>query len=112
MLIPYTNAFHAAPPGSTSIVHGIAAQILPDKVVLQSGEAIPYAYLVLATGTGFVPVSSRTKVESVAIGKAVQERVREAERVVVVGGGAYGVRTFASIRLKWFLSRFNFFHQS
>ncbi|KAJ7904672.1 FAD/NAD-P-binding domain-containing protein [Mycena olivaceomarginata] len=92
MLIPYTNAFHAAPPGSTSIVHGIAAQILPDKVVLQSGEAIPYEYLVLATGTGFVPVSSRTKAESVAIGKAIQERVREAERVVVVGGGAYGVQ--------------------
>ncbi|KAJ7368460.1 FAD/NAD-P-binding domain-containing protein [Mycena albidolilacea] len=91
-LIPYTNAFHAAPPGSTSIVHGIAAQVLPDKVVLQSGEAIPYEYLVLATGTGFVPVSSRTKTESVAIGKAIQERVRESERVVVVGGGAYGVQ--------------------
>ncbi|KAF8195725.1 FAD/NAD-P-binding domain-containing protein [Mycena galopus ATCC 62051] len=91
-LVPYTSAFHAAPPGSTSIVHGIASQILPDKVVLQNGESIPYEFLVLATGTGLQPLSARTKVESVKLGEAIQARVRDSERVVVVGGGAYGVQ--------------------
>ncbi|KAJ7682643.1 FAD/NAD-P-binding domain-containing protein [Mycena polygramma] len=90
--IPYTNAFHAAPPGSTSIVRGVVSQILPDKVVLQSGESIPYEYLVMATGTGFLPLRSRAKAEGVDLGKALQARVKESNRIVVVGGGAYGVQ--------------------
>ncbi|KAJ7781085.1 FAD/NAD-P-binding domain-containing protein [Mycena metata] len=90
--IPYTNAFHAAPPGSTSVVHAAVSQILPDKVVLQSGESIPYEFLVFATGTGFLPLRSRTKAEGVAYATALQERVKQAERVVIIGGGASGVQ--------------------
>ncbi|KAJ7498764.1 FAD/NAD-P-binding domain-containing protein [Mycena latifolia] len=90
--VPFTNAFHATPPGSTSVVHGIASEILPDKVVLQSGETIPYEYLVMATGTGFIPMRSRTKAEGAAFGKAVQERIKESANVVVIGGGASGVQ--------------------
>ncbi|KAJ7180259.1 FAD/NAD-P-binding domain-containing protein [Mycena crocata] len=90
--IPYTNAFHAAPPGSTSLVHGAASQVLPDKVVLQSGESIPYEYLVMATGTGFVPTRPRTKAEGVAYANALQERVKESSNIVVIGGGASGVQ--------------------
>ncbi|KAJ6628777.1 FAD/NAD-P-binding domain-containing protein [Mycena sp. CBHHK59/15] len=90
--IPYTNAFHASPPGSTSVVHGVASQILPEKVVLASGESVPYEYLVMATGTGFLPLLSRTKVEGVAFAKALQERVKESSNIVVIGGGASGVQ--------------------
>ncbi|KAJ7765027.1 FAD/NAD-P-binding domain-containing protein [Mycena maculata] len=90
--VPYTNAFHATPPNSTSVVHGVAAQILPDKVVLESGEAVPYEYLVMATGTGFLPVRGRTKAQGVALGNALQERVKESQNVVIVGGGAFGVQ--------------------
>ncbi|KAJ6515737.1 FAD/NAD-P-binding domain-containing protein [Mycena sanguinolenta] len=90
-LVPYTQAFHAAPPGSTSIVHGIASQILPNKVVLQNGE-IPYEYLVMATGTGIMPLSSSSKVDYVALTQELQARVKESDRIVVVGGGAYGVQ--------------------
>ncbi|KAJ7507969.1 FAD/NAD-P-binding domain-containing protein [Mycena galericulata] len=90
--VPYSNAFHATPPGSTSVVHGAAAQILPDKVVLQSGESIPYEYLVMATGTGLLPVKSRTKAEGVAFANALQDRVKESTNIAVVGGGASGVQ--------------------
>ncbi|KAJ7684026.1 FAD/NAD-P-binding domain-containing protein [Mycena rosella] len=82
--VPFTNAFHAAPPGSTSIINGTASQVLPDKVVLQSGESIPYEYLVMATGTGFLPL--------LVLGKAIQERVKDSANLVVVGGGASGVQ--------------------
>ncbi|KAJ6552039.1 FAD/NAD-P-binding domain-containing protein [Mycena vulgaris] len=91
-LVPYTNAFHATPPGSTSVVQGAASKILPDKVVLQNGDSIPYEYLVMATGTGFLPLRSRTKAEAVAFGKALQERVKESSNIVVIGGGASGVQ--------------------
>ncbi|KAJ7929931.1 FAD/NAD-P-binding domain-containing protein [Mycena leptocephala] len=90
--VPYDNAFHAAPPGSTSLVRGVASQILSDKVVLQSGESVPYEYLVMATGTGFPPLRSRTKVDGIEFSKALQARVKESDRIVVVGGGAYGVQ--------------------
>ncbi|KAJ7178989.1 FAD/NAD-P-binding domain-containing protein [Mycena filopes] len=90
--IPYTRAFHAAPAGSTSVVHGAVSQVLPDHIVLQSGKSIPYEYLVLATGTGFLPLRSRTKAEGIAYGTALQERVRDSDRVVIVGGGAAGVQ--------------------
>jgi NADH dehydrogenase FAD-containing subunit len=96
--VPFTNAFHATPPGSTSVVHGAASQILANKVVLQSGESIPYEYLVLATGTGFPPLRSRTKAEGVAYSKALQERVKDSSTVVVIGGGASGVRMLSLLR--------------
>ncbi|KAJ7634462.1 FAD/NAD-P-binding domain-containing protein [Roridomyces roridus] len=90
--IPYTNAFHANPPGSTSVVHGVASEILVDKVVLKSGEQVPYEYLVLATGTGLLPLKSRTKTEAVAYGNTLQARVKESHSILVVGGGASGVQ--------------------
>jgi hypothetical protein len=109
--VPYDNAFHAAPPGSTSLVRGVASQILSDKVVLQSGESVPYEYLVMATGTGFPPLRSRTKVDGIEFSKALQARVKESDRIVVVGGGAYGVRTLA-IHSCWNGSSSNVFHRA
>ncbi|KAJ7094620.1 FAD/NAD-P-binding domain-containing protein [Mycena belliarum] len=90
--VPFTNAFHATPPGSTSVIHGVVSQILPHQVVLQDGNSLPYEYLVMATGTGFLPTRSRTKAEGVAFGTAVQERVKESVNVVIIGGGASGVQ--------------------
>ncbi|KAJ7068420.1 FAD/NAD-P-binding domain-containing protein [Mycena amicta] len=89
--VPYTNAFHAAPPGSVSVVRGVVSKIL-DQVVLESGEKIPYEYLVFATGTGLFPVRSRNKAEEVDVFSAIQERVKQSENVVVIGGGASGVQ--------------------
>jgi NADH dehydrogenase FAD-containing subunit len=93
--IPYTNAFHASPPNSASVVHGVASEILPDKVVLANGESIPYEYLVIATGTGFPPLQPRFKAEAVEFyAKSLQERVKESSNICVIGGGASGVREF------------------
>ncbi|KAK7033393.1 FAD/NAD(P)-binding domain-containing protein [Favolaschia claudopus] len=90
--IPYTNAFHGAPPYSTSIVQGVVSAVLPDRVVLESGRSICYDYLVMATGTGALPLELTTKQENVTSKLTLQERIRIARDVVVVGGGAYGIQ--------------------
>jgi NADH dehydrogenase FAD-containing subunit len=93
--VPYTNAFHAAPPYSTSVVQGIVEAVLPDRVMLADGESIPYEYLIMATGTGKQPLELTTKVRGMREKRALQDRMRKAQNIVVVGGGAYGVREYA-----------------
>ncbi|KAJ7633470.1 FAD/NAD-P-binding domain-containing protein [Mycena polygramma] len=90
--IPFTNAYHEAPPRSTSIVQGIVTTILPDKVILASGQEIPYEYLIMATGTGKLPLELTTKIESVDSFQQLQERMRRAKNIAIVGGGAFGIQ--------------------
>ncbi|KAJ7928742.1 FAD/NAD-P-binding domain-containing protein [Mycena leptocephala] len=90
--VPYTNAFHAAPPYSTSVVQGIVEAVLPDRVMLADGESIPYEYLIMATGTGKQLLELTTKVRGMREKRALQDRMRKAQNIVVVGGGAYGVQ--------------------
>ncbi|KAK6996965.1 FAD/NAD(P)-binding domain-containing protein [Favolaschia claudopus] len=90
--IPFTNAYHETPPHSTSIVQGVVTSVLPDKVVLASGEEIPYEYLVMATGTGRPPLQLTTKAQSVHGFNLLQSRAKQAKDIVVVGGGAFGIQ--------------------
>ncbi|KAJ7466955.1 FAD/NAD-P-binding domain-containing protein [Mycena latifolia] len=90
--VPFTNAYHETPPHSTSIVQGVVSAVLPDKVVLASGEVIPYEYLIMATGTGKPPLQLTTKVESVNVTRQLQERMKQAQNIVIAGGGAFGIQ--------------------
>ncbi|KAJ7707409.1 FAD/NAD-P-binding domain-containing protein [Mycena rosella] len=90
--IPFTNAFNAAPPHSTSVVRGVVEKVLPDRVLLAGGEAIPYEYLIMASGTGKLPMEGTTKAGGMGAKRAVQDRIREGRDVVIVGGGAYGIQ--------------------
>ncbi|KAJ6493845.1 hypothetical protein DFH09DRAFT_1337920 [Mycena vulgaris] len=51
VFVPFTNAYHETSRHSTSIVQGAGTDVIPDKVVLASGEVTPYEYLIMATGT-------------------------------------------------------------
>ncbi|KAJ7782558.1 FAD/NAD-P-binding domain-containing protein [Mycena maculata] len=90
--IPFTNAFHEAPRHSTSVVQGLVSAILPDRVLLASGEEIPYEYLVMATGAGKLPLELTTKAGSVNQTRQVQDRMKDAQDIVIVGGGAFGIQ--------------------
>ncbi|KAJ6520876.1 FAD/NAD-P-binding domain-containing protein [Mycena vulgaris] len=90
--IPFTDAFHAAPRCSTSVVRGVVEAVLPDRVVLGDGRSIPYEYLVMATGTGDPPLKPTTKAAGMWSKQALQERIMSSQEVVVVGGGAYGIQ--------------------
>nr|GAT52073.1 FAD/NAD(P)-binding domain-containing protein [Mycena chlorophos] len=90
--IPLTNAFHAAPRDSVSVIQGIVENILSDCVVLDDGQSIPYDYLVVATGTGRPPLALTSKPDETNSKKGLQQRLRQSEEVVVVGGGGYGLQ--------------------
>ncbi|KAF7312590.1 FAD/NAD(P)-binding domain-containing protein [Mycena indigotica] len=90
--VPYTNAFHAAPAQSTTIIQGIVKTIMADCVVLEDGQDIPYEYLVVATGTGRPPLALTSKLDEMQTRRVLQQRIKEANDVVVVGGGAYGLQ--------------------
>lgn len=98
--IPYTNAFsESTPPDSTSIVQGKAVELLKDRVVVETGkgekEEIEYEYLVLATGTKLTPpgtLHTEGKVDGIKYFQDHQAAMKKAERIVIIGGGAVGIR--------------------
>lgn len=102
--IPYTNAFSSStPPDSTSIVQGKAVELLKDRVVVETGngekEEIEYEYLVLATGTKLTPpgtLHTEGKVNGIKYFQDHQTAMKKAEKIVIVGGGAVGVRESSS----------------
>ncbi|XP_057291756.1 ferroptosis suppressor protein 1-like [Hydractinia symbiolongicarpus] len=88
-----------------SFKKGKVVKILPGeadgKVVLASGDEVDYQYLVLATGTTHkwpVKLIGMEKEEAFNGYKDLVERVKNAKKVVVVGGGATGVETVAEIK--------------
>jgi len=81
------------PSASTSIVQGLVQAVHPKHVSLESGEKIPYEYLVIATGTGQPgTMTVSEKKDNVEKWREVQRNVEKAENIVVVGAGAYGIR--------------------
>lgn len=88
------------------VLQGLATAIREDCVVVRKkseegdegeGEVVevPYEYLVIATGTKLSPPGSlhtEGKMDGVEYFRAYQEQVRRSKRIVVVGGGAVGIR--------------------
>lgn len=86
------------------LVRGAAERVTATSVVLAGGQEIPYDFLILATGTSGSSAlgaegpsqsfGTDKKIETAKF-KALQAEVEKANRVAVVGGGAYGVRKCA-----------------
>ncbi|KAF9071549.1 hypothetical protein BDP27DRAFT_1418902 [Rhodocollybia butyracea] len=97
-------------PSSTQIVHGLVTSVLPNEIVLETGETIPYEYLILATGTGqrttFENIKTAHKVchrendktKGISLIHSWQADIEKAESIIVVGGGAYGVQLVTDIK--------------
>ena len=95
--VPYTKAFSTLPEGSAEVqvVQARATEVQPEKVVLVRGEPIPYEFLVMATGTKLAPpgtLHTEGKVDGIAYFQEHQRQIKRAKNIVVVGGGAVGVR--------------------
>ncbi|TFY78374.1 hypothetical protein EWM64_g5640 [Hericium alpestre] len=92
--IPYTTMFSHLPPDAVSVHRGRVTEIHPDCVLLEGEASIPYEYLVVATGTRLTPpgtLPTDTKPEGIAYFQAHQKVVKNAQKIVIVGGGANGV---------------------
>ncbi|THV06155.1 FAD/NAD(P)-binding domain-containing protein [Dendrothele bispora CBS 962.96] len=87
------------PSESTKIVQGFVDAVYPKHVSLESGEKIPYEYLVVATGTG-QPGSMKVseKKDNVERWRELQKKVQNAEKIVVVGAGAYGIQLVTDLK--------------
>ncbi|RFU78998.1 apoptosis-inducing factor [Trichoderma arundinaceum] len=95
--IPYGGYMDGAPEGSYRWVKDRVTEIDQTTVKLQdSDEAIPYEFLVIATGSGVkdgLPsrVNATDKREGMRLLQGMQNSIESAKTVVVVGGGAAGV---------------------
>ena len=95
--IPYGPYLASAPEGCVCWIKDRVTSIGRTSVKLRdSGEEVPYEFLVVATGSGdgvVLPsrVGSDEKETGIELLRGVQSRIRDAKKVVVVGGGAAGV---------------------
>ncbi|PNY25253.1 apoptosis-inducing factor [Tolypocladium capitatum] len=95
--IPYGGYVAGAPDSVLRWVKDRVASLSPASVELQdSGEEIPYDFLVIATGSEVkdgLPsrVNATDKSEGMKRMRAIQDGIEAAKTVVVVGGGAAGV---------------------
>ena len=99
--IPYDGIARDAPQGIFRHVRDTATLITEDQVRLASGDRVDYAYLIIATGS-WQPLPA--KVTATDSGKAcaelrtVQENIKSASKVAVVGGGAVGIELATDIK--------------
>lgn len=73
----------------------------PGVVVLDTGERVPFEYLAVALGSSAsLPsrIGVRDKEGGLRAIRAVQDKVKNAQNVVVLGGGAAGVETAADVK--------------
>lgn len=99
--IPYDGICKDAPEGIYHRIRGVVKSVADKEVLLESGEGVPYAYLVIATGCS-QPFPARVKPTDKAEGcaelRSFQQRVHAAKSVALVGGGAVGVEMAADIK--------------
>ena len=96
--IPYSAMFKDLPLDATQVVQARVTAIHSDRVELDCGEPISYEYLIIATGTYAPPPSTlnvKGKADGIALLQRNQRRVEGANKIVVVGGGAVGVRALS-----------------
>ncbi|KAI1182855.1 hypothetical protein F5B17DRAFT_443924 [Nemania serpens] len=95
--IPYSGNVHDNPVGVLRWIRDRVVNITNEKAQLKdSGEIIRYDILVLATGSGVdkgLPsrVNASDKRQGMKLMQNMQQRIKSASTVVVVGGGAAGV---------------------
>lgn len=101
--IPYGGHIRGAPEGSVRWVRDRVIDATKTSVKLQESGEIPYDYLVIATGSGAqhgLPsrVNDTDKVSGMKQLQATQKRIKDANRIIIAGGGAAGVELAADAK--------------
>lgn len=92
--IPYGPYFKRAPKGSWRMIQDTALEVGPRTILLKSGATLDYDFLVLATGSLAGPPSRlnvNQKADGIKALQSLQDRIRDATDLVVLGGGPAGV---------------------
>lgn len=99
--IPYSGIAKNAPQGIFEHVQDTAVDVTEKAVVLKSGAELEYECLLLATGTSSTlpsKVASTERGGALQELRGMQERIGQAKRIAVVGGGAVGVELASDIK--------------
>ncbi|KAJ5593231.1 FAD/NAD(P)-binding domain-containing protein [Penicillium hordei] len=102
--IPYGPYLNGAPEGRVQWIQDRVAEVGRATVRLaRDGEVIPYAFLVIATGSGAndgLPsrVGADEKREGLHQLETIRTRIRDSKNLVIVGGGAAGVELAADAK--------------
>lgn len=98
--IPYEGVFSSAPNGISEIVQGEVVGISETHVTLMTGEKVEFEYLAIATGAK-QPVPARLLSSERDGGckelRELQEKIKKARRIGIIGGGAVGVQLAGDI---------------
>jgi NADH dehydrogenase FAD-containing subunit len=99
--IPYDASGKDFPPGIFQITQGIVTSVEEDFVELDTGERISYSYLAIASGSSQplpAKVASSNKADACKELRSVQESIKAADTIAIIGGGAVGVEIATDIK--------------
>ncbi|KAM6527807.1 hypothetical protein FALCPG4_008848 [Fusarium falciforme] len=105
--IPYRQDLKELPEGALHWVQDRVVEVTKTHVKLQeSGEEIPYEYLIVATGSAVkdgLPSrpNAADKLEAMKKMQDMQNGIENATKIVVVGGGAAGVELATDAKSKY-----------
>ncbi|KAK5034635.1 hypothetical protein LTS07_000539 [Exophiala sideris] len=102
--IPYPTQPSLAPVGAYSFRQGEVVEIEPNQVTLADGSSIPFEYLAITTGSQArypAELDANDKPGCMKFFEARQVRIKSAESIVIVGGGAAGVELAGDIKSKY-----------
>ncbi|KAJ1917725.1 hypothetical protein H4219_003037 [Mycoemilia scoparia] len=95
--LPYDHIFNKP---KNRVIQGSVGAVLPEQVVLTDGRVFPYDVLCVATGSEY-PKPSKMDTPSSLVGMSEQfdfaRKVKEADSILVIGGGATGVEMAGEI---------------
>ncbi|KAJ8076640.1 hypothetical protein PM082_001063 [Marasmius tenuissimus] len=91
-----SDASSRSPSSAIRIHNGTVKSVEPTRVILEKGDPIPYEFLVMATGMG--RPETMDKETGIHIARSSQQGISRAKKVLVVGGGAFGVQVATDIK--------------
>lgn len=89
------------PEGVFKRVVGNVVRVGEDEVQLEDEECIPYTFLAICTGATLplpATLSSSSKADGCAELRMMQDKIENAQRIAIVGGGAVGVQITGDVR--------------
>ncbi|KAG0192855.1 hypothetical protein DFQ28_007465 [Apophysomyces sp. BC1034] len=105
LFVPYDNLFDGDETKGV-VVHARAVGLHKNHVDLDRevpgfGKTVTFDYLVYATGTSTPApghLGAKTKLEGIEMLKTFQNTIKQAERPIIIGGGAVGIELAAEIK--------------
>ncbi|GKU12678.1 unnamed protein product, partial [Fusarium langsethiae] len=102
--VSYENLAKGAPEGIFQHVCDEVTDVTASHVNTASGSSLPFEYLIIATGAAQPPPArlvAKNKNDGIEEFRGFQQRISEAGKVAVIGGGAVGIELVTEIREKY-----------